>query len=40
MAGITCAWSADQANGAEYLACAVEAAERMKKNLTRYVTIL
>ena len=39
-AGVTCAWSTEQANGAEYVACAVEAAERMKKNLTRYVTIL
>ena len=38
--GITCAWDTEQANGAEFVACAVEAAERMKKNLTRYVTIL
>ena len=37
---ITCAWDSEKANGAEFVACAVEAAERMKKNLNRYVTIL
>ena len=39
-AGITCAWIADEANGEEYVRCAVEAAERMKKNLLRYITVL
>ena len=38
--GITAAWDADQTDGTDYVACAVQAAERMKKNLTRYVTIL
>ena len=37
---IICAWDSEKANGAEFVACAVEAAERMKKNLNRYVTIL
>lgn len=38
--GITCAWVTDEANGSDYVRCAVEAAERMKKNLLRYTTIL
>ena len=38
--GITAAWDAAQTDGPDYVACAVPAAERMKKNLTRYVTIL
>lgn len=38
--GITAAWDNEQTDGVEYVTCAVQAAERMKKNLTRYVTIL
>ena len=38
--GITAAWNGDETDGTEYVSCAVQAAERMKKNLTRYVTIL
>lgn len=39
-AGITAAWYEDETDGLDYVDCAVEAAERMRKNLTRYVTIL
>ena len=39
-AGITVAWHAEQIDSMDYVTCAVQAAERMKKNLTRYVTIL
>jgi len=39
-AGITCAWADAQTDGGDYLDQAKAAAERMKKNLTRYVTIL
>ena len=35
---VTAAWKEE--NSSDYVACAVESAERMKKNLTRYVTIL
>lgn len=38
--GITCAWKAADSDGRDYVEHAVAAAERMKKNLTRYVTIL
>jgi orotidine-5'-phosphate decarboxylase len=38
--GITCAWKAGESDGADYLDHAKAAAERMKKNLTRYVTVL
>ena len=38
--GVTAAWIADEAEGTEYLTSAVESAERMKKNLLRYTTIL
>ena len=38
--GITCAWKDGEADGEDYLTSAKAAAERMKKNLTRYVTIL
>jgi len=38
--GITAAWDPMQSDGTDYVECAVQAAERMKKNLTRYVTIL
>ena len=38
--GITCAWKAGESDGTDYLDHAKAAAERMKKNLTRYVTVL
>lgn len=38
--GITCAWKDGEADGEDYLTPAKAAAERMKKNLTRYVTVL
>ncbi len=37
---ITAAWLAEENDGTEYVADAQEAAERMKKNLTRYFTVL
>lgn len=37
---ITCAWKKEGADGSDYLTHAVAAADRMKKNLTRYITIL
>lgn len=37
---ITCAWKQAQSDGNDFLDHALAAAERMKKNLTRYVTIL
>ena len=39
-AGISCAWKAGESDGRDYLEHAKAAAERMKKNLTRYVTVL
>ena len=39
-ASVTCAWKEAQTDGSDYTAQAVAAAERMKKNLTRYITIL
>ena len=38
--GITCAWKQAESDGADWLDQAKSAAERMKKNLTRYVTVL
>ena len=38
--GITCAWKASESGGEDYLEAAASAADRMKKNLTRYVTVL
>lgn len=38
--GITCAWKATQSDGDDYLDHAKAAAERMKKNLSRYATVL
>jgi len=38
--GITCAWKAAESDGEDFLDHAKAAAERMKKNLTRYVTVL
>lgn len=37
---VTCAWMDAQSDGTDYLDQAVQAADRMKKNLQRYVTIL
>lgn len=39
-ASVTAAWKEADTDGRTYTACALEAAERMKKNLTRYITIL
>ena len=38
--GITCAWKTAESDGEDYLDHVKAAAERMKKNLTRYVTVL
>lgn len=38
--GITCAWKQAESDGTDYLDHAKATAERMKKNLTRYITIL
>ena len=37
---ITCAWKAAESDGNDFAAHAVAAAERMRKNLTRYVAVL
>ena len=37
---VTCAWMAAESDGTDFLDHAVAAAERMKKNLTRYVQVL
>lgn len=37
---VTAAWLDNETDGSDYVQQAVQAAERMKKNLTRYVTIL
>ena len=37
---ITCAWKKAETDGADFIAQAQAAAERMKKNLTRYTTVL
>lgn len=37
---VTAVWQENESDGTDYVAQAKEAAERMKKNLTRYVTIL
>ena len=37
---ITCAWKKAESDGSDWLAYARSSAERMKKNLTRYITIL
>ena len=37
---ISCAWKQAESDGQDYLDHAIAAAERMKKNLTRYVTVL
>ncbi len=38
--GISCAWKQEESDGSDFAVHAKAAAERMKKNLTRYVTIL
>ena len=38
--GITCAWKKEESDGSDYLVHARAAADRMKKNLIRYFTIL
>lgn len=38
--GILTAWNSDGSDGTDYVQCAIEAAERMKKNLLRYITVL
>lgn len=37
---VTCAWKTAESDGSDFVTHAVAAAERMKKNLTRYITIL
>lgn len=37
---ITCAWKESESDGSDYLERAKAAAERMRKNITRYVTVL
>ena len=37
---ITAAWRDQETTGTEYVSQAVSAAERLKRNLTRYVTVL
>ena len=37
---VTCAWKAEETDGSDFVAQAVAAAERMKKNLNRYVQVL
>lgn len=37
---VTAAWQAAETDGKDYVVQAVQAAERMKKNITRYVTVL
>ena len=37
---VTCAWKQTESDGADFVNHAIAAAERMKKNLTRYITVL
>ncbi len=37
---VTNAWAQTESDGSDFAACALAAAERMKKNLTRYTTVL
>lgn len=37
---VTAAWKETESDGSDYVECARQAAERMKKNLLRYITIL
>lgn len=38
--GVSCAWEQTENGDSSAISCAVAAAERMKRNLTRYITIL
>lgn len=38
--GITCAWQDNETDGGDYLEQALQAAQRMQKNLTRYLDIV
>lgn len=38
--GITCAWQENESDGNDYIEQAVQAAQRMQKNLTRYLDIV
>ena len=38
--GITAAWAEETSDGEDYIELAAQAAERMKKNLLRYITVL
>lgn len=38
--GVTAAWQAEQTDGSDYVNLAVQSAERMKKNLLRYISVL
>ena len=37
---VTGAWRTDEIDGTDYITCAQQAVERIKKNVTRYVTVL
>lgn len=37
---VTAAWKAEDTDGTDHAALALQAAERMKKNITRYITVL
>ena len=37
---VTAAWKETESDGKDYVECAVQAAERMKKNLLRYISVL
>lgn len=37
---VTAAWLINETDGTDYVAQAVQAAERMKKNITRYITVM
>jgi len=37
---VTAAWKEAQSDGKDYVVQAIQAAERMKKNICRYITIL
>lgn len=37
---VTAAWLENETDGSDYVAQAVQAADRMKRNITRYITVL
>ena len=37
---VTAAWQLNETDGSDFVSQAVQAAERMKKNITRYITVL